>query len=115
MLGYVDPEFLFQPVLHIVAQDAATVQIVYQGAMDLPLEKLPEQANVGVLGPFLAKVANLFDLSKRFDLNPEIVKDMLGVWINKGKVRKVPKCTGCAVKCVSCNPLLTEIYEWVGG
>jgi len=61
------------------------------------------------------KVANLFDLSKRFDLNPEIVKDMLGVWINKGKVRKVPKCTGCAVKCVSCNPLLTEIYEWVGG
>lgn len=60
------------------------------------------------------RVTSLLDLSKHLNLSPEMVKDMLMHWIRKGSVRQLPKPTGCGNSCGKCNPLMTEVYEWVG-
>ncbi len=60
------------------------------------------------------KVCNMFELTLRFDTDDSIIRDMLQIWIKKGKIRCCQKTDKCGVKCLQCHPLLTEIYEWVG-
>lgn len=60
------------------------------------------------------KVGNLFQLSTYFNLDPETLRMMLAHWERKGSIRRSDKTSHCGTKCRNCNPLLTEIYEWVG-
>lgn len=60
------------------------------------------------------KVSNLFHLSTYFNMDPDILRDMLQHWERKGCIRKSGKTDNCGTKCSKCSPLLTEIYEWVG-
>lgn len=59
------------------------------------------------------KAANLFDLSKRFDIDSAVARSMLEHWIRKGKVRKAEKISGCGSKCAKCDPAMTEVYQWI--
>lgn len=59
------------------------------------------------------KVA-LKDLINHFDVDAEALRGMLGVWISKGKVRKIAQDSACGTSCCKCDPALTEIYEWTG-
>lgn len=62
----------------------------------------------------LNKVASLNDLTIQFDADPETIKDMVNVWIRKGKVQKIEDLNiGCG-KCCSCKMAQDEIYEWIG-
>lgn len=54
----------------------------------------------------------LFDLSLRFDTDPEALRGMLAKWISKGKVVRLPAGTACASGCCHCDPTTVEIYEW---
>jgi putative ferrous iron transport protein C len=55
----------------------------------------------------------LRDLADRFNLDEEALRGMLGKWIRKGHVRKLPSGTACDSGCCKCDPALTELYEWV--
>lgn len=60
------------------------------------------------------KAMNLWQLTKCLHVEPELMRDMLQHWIRKGKVLKCPLMPGCVSKCGKCNPMLSEIYQWVG-
>lgn len=56
--------------------------------------------------------ANLFDLSTRFGVRPDVMRDMLAVYVRKGCVRSCERAEQCGTSCARCNPLFTEVYEW---
>lgn len=56
---------------------------------------------------------SLNDLVLHFDVDADALRGMLSRWISKGKVRQALAETGCGTSCCKCDPLLTEIYEWV--
>lgn len=56
----------------------------------------------------------LKDLENRFNIDADALRGMLGTWVNKGYVRKLPEGTSCSSGCCKCDPALTELYEWVG-
>ncbi|AEG00728.1 FeoC-like transcriptional regulator [Methylomonas methanica] len=55
----------------------------------------------------------LNDLVLHFHVDANALRGMLGKWISKGKVRISPAGSNCGSSCCKCDPLLTEIYEWV--
>jgi putative ferrous iron transport protein C len=55
----------------------------------------------------------LADLANHFNLDANALRGMLGIWISKGKVRKMTRESACGTSCCQCDPALTEIYEWV--
>ena len=68
------------------------------------------------------KKASLNHLLKEFDMDKDILQDMLTLWIKKGNLKKIAS-DGCATRCSSCqlgcsalrqNIPSSEIYEWVG-
>lgn len=71
------------------------------------------------------RVASLRDLALHFDSSPEAMRDMLGVWLRKGRIRRVdraepaaPVCSsrGCGGACSSCAASGAdegELYAWV--
>ncbi|MGD9919030.1 MAG: FeoC-like transcriptional regulator [Paenirhodobacter sp.] len=56
--------------------------------------------------------AALFDMSIRFDTDPEALRPMLAKWIAKGKLVRLPACATCGSSCCHCDPKSVEIYEW---
>jgi putative ferrous iron transport protein C len=64
--------------------------------------------------------ASMRDLTHRFDNDPEVLRDMLNRWIDKGRLRRAMTVNACSdagkSSCTGCgsgDPLLAEIYEWV--
>jgi putative ferrous iron transport protein C len=55
----------------------------------------------------------LKDMETRFNIDGDALRGMLGKWISKGYVRKLPSGTSCSSGCCQCDPALTELYEWV--
>ncbi len=55
----------------------------------------------------------LNDLVLHFHVDANALRGMLAKWISKGKVRISPAGSNCGASCCKCDPLLTEIYEWV--
>ncbi len=56
----------------------------------------------------------LNDLVLHFNVDANALRGMLRKWISKGKVRQSPiGGSACGTSCCKCDPLLTEIYEWV--
>jgi hypothetical protein len=77
------------------------------------------------LRDYLARrqVASVRDLALHFDAAPDAMRDMLDVWLRKGRVRRVdpttvaaPGCSsGACATCSRCADLATEaeLYAWV--
>jgi len=57
--------------------------------------------------------ATINELSNHFDAEPESIRDMLGIWIKKGKVIKMPAGKGCGGGCGKCSCAFGEFYQWV--
>lgn len=55
----------------------------------------------------------LSDLVLHFKVDGDALRGMLARWISKGKIRLSPTQNGCGTNCCKCDPLLTEIYEWI--
>jgi len=60
-----------------------------------------------------AKVTNLYDLCRRFNAGDDLMRDMLAIWMRKGKICKLAQLPGCGSACVKCDPRATEVYKWV--
>ncbi|MGR8929400.1 MAG: FeoC-like transcriptional regulator [Gammaproteobacteria bacterium] len=56
----------------------------------------------------------LNDLVLHFDVDANALRGMLEKWVKKGKVRQTTAESACGTSCCKCDPLLTEIYEWMG-
>ncbi|ARJ65743.1 hypothetical protein WV31_08785 [Magnetospirillum sp. ME-1] len=56
--------------------------------------------------------AGLSEIATHFDTSPDTVRQVLGHWIAKGRVRRVDSGS-CASGC-HCHIRQDEIYEWVG-
>jgi len=61
--------------------------------------------------------ATLSDLAIHFDTSPEVMRDMLHLWVQKGKVAITPtrKGNGCGRGCGTCACTATEVCRWVAG
>jgi putative ferrous iron transport protein C len=55
----------------------------------------------------------LKDMAMHFNIDADALRGMLGKWIAKGQVRKLPTGTSCSSGCCQCDPTLIELYEWV--
>lgn len=55
----------------------------------------------------------LKEMETHFNIDGDAIRGMLGKWINKGYVRKLPGSTPCSSGCCKCDPSLTELYEWI--
>ena len=53
------------------------------------------------------------DLVQHFKTDATALRGMLDRWIRKGNIRVIPLKSGCGTSCCQCDPLLTEIYEWI--
>lgn len=59
-------------------------------------------------------VASLADIALHLDVEPEVARAMLDIWIGKGRVRALERTTACS-GCDLCRPGAREIYCWIGG
>lgn len=59
------------------------------------------------------RIVSLETLVAHFAADENTIRDMLKVWIKKGKVRKVQKTDLLCQKCEKCYPSSQEIYEWL--
>lgn len=55
----------------------------------------------------------LNELVVHFRVDANALRGMLAKWISKGKVRLLSAGNNCGTSCCKCDPLLTEIYEWI--
>ena len=60
-----------------------------------------------------AHVASLFEISKHFNVDADLVRARISHFVKKGHVRCVQKTAKCGSSCSRCSPLITELYEWV--
>ena len=54
----------------------------------------------------------LSDIVNHFDIDEDTARQMLDVWINKGKIRKQLATTSCGSSCNKCASANTEYYFW---
>jgi hypothetical protein len=58
------------------------------------------------------KALSVHHLAKQLSADPNVIRDMLMLWMEKGKVTKTTTKT-CNIKCDKCDPTLMEVYVWV--
>ncbi len=54
----------------------------------------------------------LADVVNHFDVDANVARDMLQVWMNKGKVQRLQAAASCGSACSQCDPMTTEVYVW---
>ena len=54
----------------------------------------------------------LSDIINHFDIDENTARQMLAVWLNKGKVLKQLATTSCGTSCNKCASANTEYYFW---
>ena len=59
------------------------------------------------------RVTSMFFLVTHFNMEPETVREMLQLLIDKGLVKRIEKESENCSKCNQCHPLMFEMYEWV--
>ena len=59
------------------------------------------------------KVVSMMDLIAHFQTDPGTLREMLEVWINKGKIEKIEINENHCNKCPQCHMQSTEFYKWV--
>lgn len=57
------------------------------------------------------KTATLSQLSSQFAMNTDNMRDLLSLWVKKGKLKHVANCNVEAH--ANCNSENDEIYEWI--
>ena len=58
--------------------------------------------------------ATLAEIVHHFKLDPEVARQMLAIWVRKGKVHKQQATAACGASCRQCDPTVTEVYLWAG-
>ncbi len=56
--------------------------------------------------------ASLEDIALHFDTEADAVREMLKIWIHKGKITQQISSASCGSSCTQCDSASTEIYVW---
>lgn len=57
---------------------------------------------------------SLKDLVLHFNIDPDALRGMLQKWVKKGRIKlEMAGGASCGTGCCQCDPLITEVYEWV--
>lgn len=56
--------------------------------------------------------ASLAEIAHHVGSDPEAVRAMLALWVEKGRVSRVVPGGGCGTGCRQCDPAQTEVYVW---
>ncbi|WP_456445607.1 FeoC-like transcriptional regulator [Thiolapillus sp.] len=56
--------------------------------------------------------ASLADIARYLDVSPDVARDMLQLWLKKGRVQRIAATPSCGSSCSQCDPSTTEIYVW---
>ena len=56
--------------------------------------------------------ASLAEIALHFDLDPELARQILEVWMRKGKVERRQATAACGTQCSQCDPAAVELYRW---
>jgi hypothetical protein len=56
----------------------------------------------------------LLELSRQFQVEADVMREMLAILVRKGQVSRCTKTPNCGTKCNQCTVLVTETYEWSG-
>jgi ATP:corrinoid adenosyltransferase len=60
------------------------------------------------------KRASIKDIALHFEMDADATRGLLAVWIKKGKIKNTTAGgAACGTSCCQCDPLVTEIYEWI--
>ena len=60
------------------------------------------------------KRASIKDIALHFEMDADATRGLLAVWIKKGKIKNTTAGgPACGTSCCQCDPLVTEIYEWI--
>jgi putative ferrous iron transport protein C len=59
------------------------------------------------------RLVSMLELTQHFNVDSDIIRSMLQLFIRKGNVQKKTKTNLCGSKCAKCHPHMTELYEWV--
>jgi hypothetical protein len=57
-------------------------------------------------------MATLADIALHLDVEPEVARAMLDVWIGKGRVQRIDNALVCG-GCEACSKGTRELYRWV--
>ncbi len=57
------------------------------------------------------KSGSLYELSQYFNVTPDIMRDMLAIWVRKDQVTCFTKESICK-QCNKCDPIQFEMYAW---
>jgi len=55
----------------------------------------------------------LLELSRQFQIDSHVLREMLSVLVRKGQIRQCTKTPQCGTACHQCVAIETEVYEWV--
>ncbi len=55
---------------------------------------------------------SLEDIALHFDTEPDAIREMLKIWIRKGKIIQQKTAASCGSSCNQCDSASTEIYTW---
>ncbi len=55
---------------------------------------------------------SLADVINHFDVDEQVVRPMLDVWIQKGKIHRKMSTASCGSSCNQCQTATTEFYIW---
>jgi len=56
--------------------------------------------------------ASLAEVAQHLEADPEAVRGMLEVWIEKGWLQKLPAQPTCRTCSCHCDPASLELYRW---
>ena len=57
---------------------------------------------------------SLKDLVVKFNVDPDALRGMLQKWVKKGRIKQeMAGGSACGTGCCQCDPLITEVYQWV--
>ena len=54
----------------------------------------------------------LNQIALHFNAQPDAVRGMLKIWVNKGKISRQMATASCGSSCQQCDTASTEIYIW---
>lgn len=58
-------------------------------------------------------IATLEDVARFCEVTPEIARELILVWLRKGKVVQLATPPGCGSECTQCQPAYAEEYQWL--
>lgn len=59
------------------------------------------------------KVVSMMDLMMQFNADPDLIRQELQTFIDKGQIKKIENLETKCSSCMACGPMKFEVYEYL--